>query len=163
MPYLSMHRVDTEPQGVQDGVVWEGELHGTSVGDKWWLPFSAGHGLGQQWDRIHANSDWRVSLEITGFWCVNTEVNLLLKYAWTCCIAQRSLHTLTDTYTSLWGHSLTKNTWLYCNLINYNVNFFVINCVSEIYFSGLSSWLTYTVVNSIFICQLNTKGDAHVL
>lgn len=62
--YLYMYHMVTEPQGVQDGAVWEGELHGTPVGDKWWLPLSAGHGLGQQRDWIHAGSERRVSLSL---------------------------------------------------------------------------------------------------
>lgn len=74
---LSLGRMHTEPQGVQDGGLWEGELHGTPVGDKWWLPLSASDGLEQQRDRIHASSERRVSLNrslksngshFTGFW-----------------------------------------------------------------------------------------------
>lgn len=70
--WTSLHHVHTEPQGVQDGTVREGEFHGTPVGDKRWLPFSAGHGLGQQRDWIHASSERLVSLSL----CTQTDRSL---------------------------------------------------------------------------------------
>lgn len=74
--FLFLHHVHTEPQGVQDGVVWEGELHGTPVGDKRWLPLSAGHGLGQQWDWIYASSERLVGLNLfTGLLHVTAGIN----------------------------------------------------------------------------------------